>query len=167
MLPFFGKNDILFLWIKEEIFMKKVLVAVLLLMSLVACGAKETTTICTAEDYYGSYKTTYVAKSDEVQVITTVSTFYVDDYYTTDEVYAELENYANAVASVKGVTYGYEYDETTRLLVETTSVDFRKTKISDLVSAGFFDSSYASIDYISLKQSIELQKNDGGVCETK
>ena len=147
--------------------MKKLLVAFLLLMSLVACGAKETTTVCTSEDYYGAYETTYVAKSDEVQVITTVSSFYIDESYTTEEIYSELDNYASAIASVKGVTYGYEYDETTRLLVETTSVDFRQTKISDLVSAGFFDSSYTNIDYISLKQSIDLQKSENAVCETK
>jgi len=147
--------------------MKKLLVVFLLLMSLVACGAKETTTICTSEDYYGMYVTTYKSKGDEVQVISSETSFYVDEMYSNEEIYSEMDNYAASVSGIKGVTYSYTYDEETRLIVETTAVDFRQTKIIDLVNAGFFDSSYKNVDYISLKQSIDLQEKSNGTCSTK
>jgi len=150
--------------------MKKILISVLLLASLFACGKKETpttTTVCSFEYYGETYVTTFTAKEDVVLKSVEEESFVMTSYYTNEEVLAMLEENDEIVSYTKGIVYDYTFDLDTREFESRLEINYEVASIDALVNVGLLDASYQGAETMSLESMVTAYESVGYVCELK
>ena len=145
--------------------MKKLLCAILsvfMILSLVACGGKETTTVLTMEQEGITINYELLAEGDVVKQITQTSILdgSAFDEATLDLMLESADGYKEAYEAYTGVSYTLEEDGTN--LVETITIDTTDMDVlQELSDAGLVPMDTEGADVVSLEKTVENLKELG------
>ena len=133
-----------------------ILLTVIMVMSMVACGGTEQTVTLTYEENGLSYEYTMTAKGDVVKKITQKATidltqFPSESIGTFDETREETEKIFDKLSSAT-----YTVDESDDEIVETIVLDVSSAdKIEELTDAGVLEFDVDNANIISLEKTIQ------------
>lgn len=142
-----------------------VLLSVVMLFTMVACGGKSQTAILTYEQNGVTMKYTLESKGDIIHTITQTST--IDGSVYTEEQLAVIEDsisqYQALYEQIKGVTYSTDVEGS--VFVETIEIDAsNETTITTLSSQGLLPIDGSSAN-ISLEKTVKNLVSQGWVLQ--
>lgn len=147
--------------------MKKILTVLLIVLTLVGCGSKPKTTVCTAELEGILVENTIVSTDKNVDSVVYKTTISVDEmlvpYLST-----AAEDYAKNFVGITGVSYEYTVEGNT--LVEITKIDYKTVNYEDLVKLGLLELEEGTVPtpFVMLYEDMVKQMEaSGATCKIK
>ena len=145
--------------------MKKLVVCLAMLGMLVGCSSEpkvEKVNVCKGTSEGNDIVNTIKYVDEKVNSVTYQNTIVVSESLV-DYIKDYADNYKETVKDIEGLTYEYTIDGTT--IVETTTVDYTVTDLSELAAAGLITTGEnETVDYIDYSLTLKYMTDIGLTC---